>query len=1379
MINKTLYLLITFFCLICNIKANNNFIFKHYTVSHGLSNSNINDIAQDSLGFIWIATDNGLNKFDGYTFTSFYSSDDNSELKNDEIRDLYVDKDGIIWIGSFRGLFTYNPYSGQFTKIDVILNNEDLVNKPIFSLVEDADGVIWIGTSGNGLICYNKKNGKINSYTTHSPGNTKLCNDFILYLYIDKKGILWIGTEHGGFDLYNKNTNTFTNVNPLKQYPNHVGSNSVISFCETNNGNILVGTRGEGLFEFDTKDNSLNIIKLKNNGSILPAPKEIYCLTNDKKGRTWFSSSGNGVYYFSGTTNTVTRLHHSGNNDNSIINDNIRTIFEDRQSNIWIVSYQGGINVIPNTHTPFKTYDFYNPNALNFNNSVSAIIQDNNENLWVGFDGDGIKIIDKTRTQIKHYLPGMPNAPFVNDKAIISFMLDKNNNMWIGSYLEGITVYNLDTKRIRKYKSSAKPNSISNDYITTILQDSRNNIWIGTNGGGLNLYNPKTDGFLKYSQRDSSTTNRPVNDWIITLMEDNNNRIWIGTFWGLSIFDPITGQFINYINEYNLPGNISNNVIYSLYESSKNEIWIGTREGLNKFIPEKNSFISYNISDGLPGNMVFAIHEDNNATLWLSTNRGLCNFNPVTLQTTNYYQSDGLQSNEFNRNASYKAKNGELFFGGVDGLSFFNPDSLNFNYDIPKPVITQFRIFNSNINPNIPYGNRVVLSKPVAICDTIIIKEKDKLITFDIAALDFSLPEKTNYRCMLEGFETDWRQFDYKQRRVTYTNLDAGTYNFKIKASSINNKWDNNYKSIILIVEPPFYKTWWAFAIYYVIILTTIYGLWQFLMHRLRLKNQIRIERIEHEKENELNQTKLRFFTNISHDFRTPITLIVGPLEKMIDDRALPKKYRETFGLMLKNANRLLRMVNQIMDIRKIESGNMKVKAEKADLIPFLADIYNSFKQYAEQKKINLFFETSEQSLVCWFDPDKVDKIVFNLLSNAFKFTQANGSINLICRVIGAGTNKNVSIIVKDTGIGIPTSEHDKIFQRFYQTTHANHSHSLGSGVGLSLSKSLAEIHHGNLTFESQEHTGTTFELTIPINEDAYTETEKITPETTGVEKYMHLSPETVLDPQNIIDQTADNNPNKATILIVEDNYDLRQYIKNELISLYSILEAENGKIGFQIAVETMPDLVISDVMMPEMDGLELCSMLKSNIITNHIPVILLTAKVNIEHRIAGIERGADSYIPKPFHPDHLKIRAQKLLELRNTLKAKYSGQVNLAESPIPVINEEDKYLSEITNYILSHLDQSDLNIEILCKDLGISRANLYRKIKLLTGKSPTEFVRIIRLNEAARLLLNNEKTISEVCYAVGFNSPSYFSISFKDHFSITPTEYVKRVENG
>jgi len=938
--------------------------FRHLLFEQGLSNSNVNCIVQDGDGFIWIGTENGLNRYDGYKFVQYFSNTENSFI-SDDVFCLLLDQKKQLWIGTFRGLYKYMPETDSFIYIE--LGNfwmESGHKSVILALSHDKYGIIWIATAGDGLIKYNPETGDYKQFMPEKNNPYSLSSPNLLSLYDDGKEKLWVGTSDHGFDCFDKITQRFKNYRLIEGVELDNGSNAVLTLFELSANKFLVGTRGGGIFEFDIEKEISRPFQLATDEEKMVTLNEIYGIYKDRLGRIWISAHGDGLLCFTDLNEKGTHLKHQQNNPGSLINDNVRTIFEDNQGNLWFVSYQGGINVLSNKPDLFKNYNFKDINPTYESKTVPCIAVDKKENIWLGTDGGGLKMIDKQSGKVQHFYPSSNLQQSIPDKVIMSLMVDNTDKIWIGTYLGGLSVYNPQKKLFKNYSNSKNVASLSSNFVSDILQDKQGKIWVATNGKGLNLYDPANDNFIRYSMNDTSIPSHLINDWINVLTEDNNQRIWIGTFWGLSVFDPYNGKFTNYLHLDGAVSGLSHNTIFSILESSKNEMWLGTRNGLNKFEPEKNSFKVYTVTDGFPGNIIYAIQEDSHGNLWLSTNRGLCNFNPVTHETHNYFASDGLAGNEFFRNSSFKSATGELFFGGLDGMNSFYPERMNEDYNVPIPKITEFRIFNQALVPSRPFGNRMLLNKPIYKTDTLILKHKDNSFSFEFSALDFILPEKNNYKCKMEGFDKEWRLMDYNQRFITYTNLDAGTYIFKVKASSINNKWSDACTNLTLIIQPPGYRTWWAYTIYYFFLALLLFFLWLISIRRLQLKNQIKMVQLEKDISNELNQAKLRFFTNVSHEFRTPITLIIGPLEKMMNDHILSAKYKRTIDTMMKNANRLLRLVNQLMDMRKMEFGKMQLRVEKADLLQFIEDIHYAFKELAEQKKINFRVYSEMEDLI-------------------------------------------------------------------------------------------------------------------------------------------------------------------------------------------------------------------------------------------------------------------------------------------------------------------------------------------------------------------------------------------------------------------------------
>ena len=735
-----------------------------------------------------------------------------------------------------------------------------------------------------------------------------------------------------------------------------------------------------------------------------------------------------------------------------------------------------------------------------------------------------------------------------------------------------------------------------------------------------------------------------------------------------------------------------------------------------------------------------------------------------------------MQSDEFFRGSLFKGYNGELFFGGINGLNSFFPADFENNKDFQKVIITAFKIFNQEIPIGSKINGRIILPRSISYLDSIILAYNQKSFSFEFSSLNYTLPKKINYRYKMEGFDKVEKTVSSSYRYVTYTNLDPGTYHFLVRASNIDNLWSEDYTKVTVIIKPPIWKIWQAKLIYVLIISGLLFATIIIIKGRIEEKNRYRMEKLHREKSDAINQAKLRFFTNISHEFRTPLTLILSPVEKIIKENILNEKTRSRLDIVLKNTRRLLRLVNQLLDLRKIEGDKMTLKVEKGDIVKFIKSLVYSFEEYALQKKISLVFECPFPELQIWFDPDKTDKIFFNLLSNAFKFTGERGQISVKISRVTLKESENpasyVQVEITDTGKGIAKEHLAKIFDRFYQVDDIT-AENQGSGLGLALTKSFVNIHHGKITVDSIPYAGTSFKVLLPENDSIFNDEEKVVNTQPMFNQYIHPIP--------VIDSNSQDDKNKTgesffkTILVAEDNFDLRNYLLEELRDEYNVLVVNNGKEGMKVALDDMPDLVISDIMMPELNGFEFCKAIKTNIITNHIPVILLTAKTENDQRIEGFSCGADAYITKPFDIDTLKAQVKQIIENRKKLKEKFSSYLFSPNGSENAPSLNDKFIDKVTNQIMKNLGEQSLNVEHLSQDLGMSRGHLHKKIKSAVGFGPNEYIRMIRLKEAAKLMIKNDFNISEISFMTGFNNPAYFTKCFKDYYNLSPSEFISK----
>jgi len=912
-----------------------------------------------------------------------------------------------------------------------------------------------------------------------------------------------------------------------------------------------------------------------------------------------------------------------------------------------------------------------------------------------------------------------------------------------------------------------KPNSLPCNDVRTVYQAKNNSIWIGTSNG-LAQFDKKTNSFNRYTL----AGNRNVA--IRSIKEDSKGNLWIGTY-GMGVIT------YNYTTKHVdlQPTNLSPHIVSDLLING-DSIWIATQgEGLFFYNTRNKKNAIYNTTNGLLSNYLGSLKRDASGKIWIGTSRGLSRIDTKTKEVETFRSGDGIQNREFSERAALDLPNGRLAFAGFGGINIFNPQNVTKNDKCPRVIFTKLLVFNEISTPSNNKHTYSPLKENITLAKTIELKYKQSVFTIEFIGIDYNANQKIQYAYFLKGSDKKWNKLG-NQNSVTFRNLQPGQYVFQVKASSPDAVWDDkNFASLTIVVRPPWWASWWAYLIYFILFVVIAYVAWSYVNIRINTANRLKIERARREKDEELHQEKLQFFTNISHEFRTPLTLIMGPLEKMHYDETDPDK-KANIKLMLRNTDRLLTMVNQLLDFRKTERGQMKLKVQHLDVITAVHEIIQSFEDLRKQRNINLNYVYAEKELLAWFDLEFINKSLTNLLSNAFKFTPERGEITItVSQTTDAQNNRNLELTVDDNGIGIQSKDLDKIFDRFYQCKEQS-TLQQGSGIGLHLVKNLIELHHGKIEVESIPMVHTAFKITIPIDKNAYLVGEFMD-ETIQMFK-PSFSKQEEATPSMLANQSTDDltkQEHKKRILVVEDNIEIRSYIRSIIGSNYLVEEAENGVKGLEAVGLHDFDLIISDLMMPEMDGLEMCKHLKNSIETNHIPIILLTAKSDIENRIEGLSIGADSYITKPFHPQHLTIRVEKLIELREMLKERYSKRISLGElnNSITKSNSPDEqFLQKAISIILNRMIESEFNGDTLANELCISRMGLHRKFKALTGQSTGEFIRNIRLKKACELLSLQNKNISEVCYDVGFNSPSYFTTCFTEVYKITPSEFAKSV---
>jgi ligand-binding sensor domain-containing protein/signal transduction histidine kinase/DNA-binding response OmpR family regulator len=1349
--------------------------FDHLTTNDGLTNNSVSHILQDKKGFLWINTKNGLNRYDGRVFKYFnYIPGEINSLSDNEINFALEDSRGNLWIATQDGLNILNPVT---EKINQFAYNHLLSSNELTALAEDKFGNIWIGTR-KGLNRFDTNSNKITSFKTDPSDKKSLRSSNIKSICSDKNGNLWIGTVKGlyRFDFKSNSFQVFLNDSLS---PNSIASNVISYIAEDRNGNLWIGTVN-GLSKVIQSGDEINFENYFFDDGTETTKKlnRIRSFDDDRKGNLWIGTIGGGLILFDPATTHYSNYQYS-ENDLSSINDNeIFAVCVDNFDNVWIGSSKRGIS----KYSPTKSrFDLFKPEPFALKelpaNDITAIYADNENRLWLGTNGNGILIyqLDENYYPFKLLFElKKEDKSGLSSNYITSIIKDRDGFYWIGTLAGGLIRFNEFTRKIEIFKTNRDDSlSLSNNYINTIYEDSKGDIWIGTSAGGVNKFNKQNNSFIRYMYDPAKVQKNLNSPEVTSICEDNNGNLLFGTTTGgLNLFNRNTKKFTHHtFSSENING-ISSRKILCIYKDKKGRIWIGTYGGgLNLF--SNNSFVHYGEKDGLSSNIIYSINEDDAGKLWLATNKGLSRFNPESKDVKNFDESDGLQGREFNaRTVAKMPGSNAIYFGGTKGLNIYHHLTISGSTNLPAIVISDFKVFNQSVI----LGDDSPLKENVSFAKEINLSHNQDVISFSFASLDLTSPFKNQYAYKLEGFDKDWI-YSGNQNEVTYTNLNPGDYIFKVKATNSDGIWNENATQIKLIIHPPFWRSWWATIFYVLVAAFGIYAIRKYEMSRIKLRNELKLKEFESQKLHEVDQIKSRFFANLSHEFRTPLMLIKGPVEQLrtqISDSDINSK----LNMVSRNIQNLQTLIDQLLELSQLEASAIPVKAKKENIVTRLRGLAASFESIAKQRNIELSFTSELKSLDVWFDTDKLEKVINNLLSNAVKFTQKGGSISVFLNVTAIDEKEFAQIIVADTGIGIDENKIDKIFDRFYQVDDSPNKSFGGSGIGLALVKELVDLHKWNISVISKLNSGTEFTLRIPLydylddsqkitesivirsNNDFDSENEPLSTSETEIERKEESSQQKNLKP---------------SILIVEDSEDVKIYLKDLLRNDYNILEAENGIKGIETAAENSPDLIISDIMMPSMDGIEFCRRIKSNWETSHIPVILLTAKVSSESKIEGLETGADDYLIKPFESRELFVRIKNLLEQRKRLREKFSKEIKISADSITTNSADNEFITKAFDVIEKNMSNPDFTAEDLARELYVSLSQLRRKLIALTGESPGEFLRSFKLKRAAQLILEKKLSITQIAFEVGFHSPSHFTKAFQQQFNCLPSEFTDK----
>lgn len=1339
--------------------------FSRLDMHAGLSNNQVKAILKDPDGFLWFGTMSGLNRYDRYSCRVFRKKhNDSSSLKDNNVISLYELPDRKMWVSTRGGACIYNPDTEKFDAND--LNYLHLLGLPpgtIATIIKGDSGRYWFLYNDLGLYLYSATDKKIKPFRQQHALHP---SERITSVKETKDGKLWLVYQNGFLQEYDITLGKVIFSSTALQ-EQHKGNNPNSLFIDSD-GDIWIWCYTYGVFLFHPQDNTIRQFN-KNSFSSRLSSEVVSQVVQDNNGLIWIGTDHGGITLIDKKNNFRTSyLLNDPKDSKSLSHNSITTLYKDDDGIIWLGAYKQGVNYFNSNIVQFPYYhdQGLNTKSLQYDD-VNRFVEDRLGNIWIGTNGGGLIYFDRKNNTFKQYLHDTNNKNSLSANVVVSLWLDHKDILWIGTYLGGLDSF--DGKKFTHYRHDDQDSlSLSDDRVWEIMEDREHNLWIGTLGGSLNRFNRKTNKFDHYKSRAGFS----LFDYIFAILQDNKGNLWIGSNDGVAVLDKnkSTPVFYKHTNNKN---SLSNDVVSCILEDSKGRIWLGTPEGLNLFNEQTKDFQIFTTADGLPDNVILSILEDNHQTLWFSTPNGLCNAIPkqngngLTFSIISYDESNNLQNREFNDNAALKTRAGELIFGGPFGFNIINPDKIKRPAYHPKIVFTSLLVLNKSVVPGELVNKRILLPQSLSKLQHIDLKYKENVFSIEFASLDFGGNTYDKYAYMLEGFNSDWFYTDGNQRKATYTNLNPGNYVFKVKVLNRDGSW-SGVKTLQINIEPPFWKSPIAYIIYVLIAAGLFLLARRITLDRIHMRFEVQQQRRETERAHALEQLKTKFFTNVSHEFRTPLTLIIAPLDKIIKHTTDEEQVRQ-LNLVQRNAKRLLNLVNQLLDFRKMEVQEIKLHPSIGDIVRFCEDISQSFMDIAEKKKIQFSFSSDIDSLEIYFDKDKIEKILFNLLSNAFKYTYDNGvvSVNLIYHPpVNNEGDGTLAIEVKDTGIGIPASQHEKIFERFFQTEVPESMVNQGTGIGLAITKEFVKLHNGIITVKSEPDHGSCFTVSLPAKRIYESSARTVT------------TPLPAENAEQIIFEESKKGDKKKTILIVEDNEDLRFYLKDNLKGEYHIEEATNGKEGWEKIKLLNPDLVVSDIMMPLMDGIELARKIKTETPTAHIPIILLTAMGSEEKQLEGLKTGVNDYITKPFTFEILASRINNLLAQQKVLQKRFQKQIDVNPGEVTITPVDEKFLKQALDAVEKQIDNPDFSVEDLSREMCMSRVTLYRKIVSLTGRSPLEFIRSIRLKRAVQLLNKSGMSIAEIAYEVGFNDPKIFSKFFKEEFNVLPSQYIANNRN-
>ncbi|MEH6659709.1 two-component regulator propeller domain-containing protein [Leeuwenhoekiella marinoflava] len=1336
--------------------------FSHIGVADGLSTGSVNCFYKGNNNFMWIGTNTGLNRYDGYTIKTYNPDPLNPKaLHTQECRRLFEDPLGNIWIDTPLGISIFNPISEKFsTDQHQILEQLKIPSQTVIDILKDDLGNYWFVHANATLSIYDSTSKTVNTVQL----NTKTSESDVMQissLKLDNTGNFYVIYKNGYLQHYDTQNNRvdFETAQLQKMFSGALYNFKMI-VDKANNPWIYL-YESQGLFYLDVKTGDLS--KFDTNSKRFPLSSNLVSdLVVADNGNIWIGTDHGGIDIISLNDQSIEYVKNNGELSNSLSQNSITALYKDSEGIIWVGTFKNGLDYHHSNLMKFSLEQklLSKAESLPFND-INVFTEDKNGNLYMGTNGAGLIKLDFQSGKYTQFMHNPDQPGSISSDVIVSLLYDSEGVLWVGTYLGGLNKMIQDQFKVYKNIKN-DPTSLAENNVWELFEDGKGNIWVGTINSGVDMLNVKRETFKHY--KPSETLNPLRNDYVLAIAEDAKGQIWIGGNEGIDVLNPDTGKYNYFQADYTDKNSLSSNYISTIIRDSKSRMWVGTDSGLNLYNEKENTFYTYTSESGLADNKIMGAVEDNAGNLWLTSPFGLSMFQITPEHTAgkivsnfkNYKKEDGLQGNIFNDNAIFKTSKGDILVGGLNGYNRFNPLNFEYNTIKPKIVFTDFSLYNKSLNPNEKVNGRVIIDTPISALNKVKLKYDENLFSVEFAALNFIQPSKNKYRYKLEGFDKQWQSATSSQRRVTYTNLDPGEYILKVQASNNDGFWNRKGSSLLITILPPYYKTVYAYILYALLVITILYLARRRIILKQHKNFQIQQEKRESEYLHKMDLMKIKFFTNINHEFKTPLALILASIEKL--KKTTPTtQAEEQINSIQQSAKKLLTLLTQILNVSNVKNESILMES-KADLLVFTRQIVNSFKDLAENKGVSLTFQSNVKEFHTAFDTDKLDKVLFNLLSNAIKFTSKGGKVKVDFNTIDNSENAAlnwVEIVVSDTGVGINEEDQTQIFDRFFKGKQVVEENAKGSGVGLSLVKEYITLFNGKISFKSNPDKGTQFTIELPFQnlnktEDALKNFEESASIQSTTEELL------------------------PALVIIEDDKEFLNFLTRSFEVHYNVFVATDGETGWKKILSVLPDLIMCDNDIPILKGIDLCDKVREDSRTKHIPFVMVTGNEQQVARLKALKKGVSDYITKPFNLETLQTRIANLINQRNLFKTTYSKKLDLTQpdSKFNVENEEEKLMRKVIQIIKKNAGNSNFSVKMLAKEVGVSRSYLYNKTLILFEKSPLKLITDIRLELGKELLEKSQLTISEIAFQTGFNNPKYFTQNFKKKYHKLPSKF-------